>query len=120
MSKGCAPVWASYSAINRLTSSMSAVSGSYSRRVVSPTGENVRILAFTFGLLQAFFGFLGRVGLVLVILHRVLGLSSGPRNGRLLVQSATAGYHTWGRVTLQPEFDNCLSMNCRRCCGKNL
>src|SRR5215469_7841182 len=87
MSNGCAPVWASYSAINRFTSSMSAVSGSYSRRVVSPTGENVRILAFTFGLLQAFFGgFLGRVGLVLVILHRVLGLSRGRRNGRLLVQ----------------------------------
>src|SRR5499433_2760207 len=49
MSNGCAPVWASYSAINLLTSSMSAVSGSYSRSVVSPRGENVTILAFMFG-----------------------------------------------------------------------
>jgi hypothetical protein len=33
---------------------MSAVAGSYSRRVVSPTDENVRILAFMFGLLWTF------------------------------------------------------------------
>src|SRR5260370_22680466 len=52
MSKGCAPVFASYSAITLFTSSMSAVSGSYSRRVVSPRDENVRILAFMFGLLR--------------------------------------------------------------------
>src|SRR5689334_10192750 len=51
MSNGCAPVLASYSAINLFTSSMSAVAGSYSRRVVSPRDENVRILAFMFGLL---------------------------------------------------------------------
>jgi hypothetical protein len=31
---------------------MSAVAGSYSRRVVSPRDENVRILAFMFGLLR--------------------------------------------------------------------
>src|SRR5437660_11846612 len=46
MSNGCAPVLASYSAITRLTSSMSAVAGSYSRIVVSPWDENVTILAF--------------------------------------------------------------------------
>src|SRR5215470_4283362 len=51
MSKGCAPVLASYSAITLFTSSMSAVAGSYSRMVVSPRGENVRILAFMFVLL---------------------------------------------------------------------
>src|SRR6516225_11992982 len=54
MSKGCAPVLASYSAMTRFTCSMSAVAGSYSRRVVSPTDENVRILAFMFGLLWTF------------------------------------------------------------------
>src|SRR6476619_3274232 len=52
ISNGCAPVLASYSAINLFTSSMSAVAGSYSRRVVSPRDENVRILAFMFGLLR--------------------------------------------------------------------
>src|SRR6266851_7597726 len=51
MSNGCAPVLASYSAITLFTSSMSAVAGSYSRSVVSPWDENVRILAFMFGLL---------------------------------------------------------------------
>src|SRR5215472_9684715 len=45
-SNGCAPVLASYSAITRFTSSMSAVAGSYSSSVVSPWDENVRILAF--------------------------------------------------------------------------
>src|SRR5467141_2159873 len=52
MSNGCAPVLASYSAITLFTSSMSAVAGSYSRRVVSPRDENVSILAFMFGLLR--------------------------------------------------------------------
>src|SRR5258708_30611312 len=52
MSNGCAPVLASYSAINLFTSSMSAVAGSYSRSVVSPSDENVSILAFMFGLLR--------------------------------------------------------------------
>src|SRR2546425_12204561 len=52
MSNGCAPVLASYSAITLFTSSMSAVAGSYSRSVVSPCDENVRILAFMFGLLR--------------------------------------------------------------------
>src|SRR5207253_7350235 len=51
MSNGCAPVLASYSAITLFTSSMSAVAGSYSRSVVSPWDENVRILDFMFGLL---------------------------------------------------------------------
>src|SRR5260221_4653296 len=51
MSNGCAPVLASYSAITLFTSSMSAVAGSYSRSVVSPWDEKVRILAFMFGLL---------------------------------------------------------------------
>src|SRR5438445_9360437 len=52
MSNGCAPVLASYSAITLFTSSMSAVAGSYSRSVVSPRDENVRIFAFMFGLLR--------------------------------------------------------------------
>src|SRR5882672_4819135 len=52
MSNGCAPVLASYSAITLFTSSMSAVAGSYSRSVVSPSDENVRILDFMFGLLR--------------------------------------------------------------------
>src|SRR5215813_14496086 len=52
ISNGWAPVLASYSAITRFTSSMSAVAGSYSRSVVSPWDENVRILAFMFGLLR--------------------------------------------------------------------
>src|SRR6202040_510903 len=52
MSNGCAPVLASYSAITLFTSSMSAVSGSYSRSVVSPWDEKVRILAFMLGLLR--------------------------------------------------------------------
>src|SRR5216684_1836591 len=52
MSNGCAPVLPSYSAINLLTSSMSAVAGSYSRSVVSPWDENVRILDFMLGLLR--------------------------------------------------------------------
>src|SRR5713101_5965082 len=51
MSNGCAPVLASYSAITLFTSSISAVAGSYSRSVVSPWDENVRIFAFMFGLL---------------------------------------------------------------------
>src|SRR5579872_40563 len=54
MSNGCAPVLASYSAITSLTSSMLAVAGSYSRSVVSPRDENVRILAFMVGLLLTF------------------------------------------------------------------
>src|ERR1700738_998612 len=52
ISNGCAPVLVSYSAITLLTSSMSAVAGSYSRRVVSPRDENVSIFAFIFGLLR--------------------------------------------------------------------
>src|SRR6266404_5749473 len=52
ISNGCAPVLASYSAITLFTSSMSAVAGSYSRSVVSPWDENVRILAVMFGLLR--------------------------------------------------------------------
>src|SRR3984893_8438983 len=52
MSNGCAPVLRSYSAITLFTSSMSAVAGSYSRSVVSPWDENVRILAVMFGLLR--------------------------------------------------------------------
>src|SRR6266852_1745921 len=52
MSNGCAPVLASYSTITLFTSSMSAVAGSYSTSVVSPCDENVRILAFMFGLLR--------------------------------------------------------------------
>src|SRR5438067_906759 len=55
MSNGCAPVFASYSAITRFTSSISAVAGSYSIRVVSPWDENVRILAFMLDLLRDFF-----------------------------------------------------------------
>src|SRR6266849_6286536 len=54
MSNGCAPVLASYSAITSFTSSMLAVAGSYSRSVVSPRDENVRILAFMVGLLLPF------------------------------------------------------------------
>src|ERR1700756_4174132 len=58
ISKGCAPVFASYSAMTRFTSSMSAVAGSYSRMVVSPWDENVSILAFILGLLRDIhFGF---------------------------------------------------------------
>src|SRR6266403_2285701 len=52
ISNGCAPVLASYSAITLFTSSMSAVAGSYSRSVVSPWDENVRILAVMLGLLR--------------------------------------------------------------------
>src|SRR5258708_14569192 len=52
ISNGCAPVLASYSAITLFTSSMSAVSGSYSRSVVSPWDGKVRILAFMLGLLR--------------------------------------------------------------------
>src|SRR5260370_4908587 len=52
MSNGCAPVSASYPAIILITSSMSTVAGSYSRSVLSPSDENVRILAFMFGLLR--------------------------------------------------------------------
>src|ERR1700674_3448387 len=51
MSKDCAPVLTSYSAITLFTSSMSAVAGSYSRSILSPWVENVRIFAFMFGLL---------------------------------------------------------------------
>src|SRR6267154_1057847 len=81
MSKGCAPVLASYSAITLFTSSMSAVAGSYSRRVVSRWDENVTIVAFMFGLLrdvhlrssveQRLAGF----GSLLFILHRFSELS---------------------------------------------
>src|SRR5215831_21130221 len=53
-SNGCAPVFASYSAMTRFTSFMSAVAGSYSRIVVSPWDENVRTLAFISGLLRDF------------------------------------------------------------------
>src|SRR5713101_1578876 len=52
ISNGWAPVLASYSAITLFTSSMSEVAGSYSRRVVSPWDEKVRILAFMLGLLR--------------------------------------------------------------------
>src|ERR1700730_7953468 len=52
MSNGCAPVLASYLAMTLFTSSMSAVAGSYSRNVVSPWDEKVRILAVMFGLPQ--------------------------------------------------------------------
>src|SRR5713226_6183340 len=52
ISNGWAPVLASYSAITLFTSSMSAVAGSYSRSVVSPWDEKVRILAFMLGLLR--------------------------------------------------------------------
>src|ERR1700676_5461610 len=55
MSNGCAPVLASYSAIISFTSCILAVAGSYSRSVVSPWDENVRILAFMVGLLLTFF-----------------------------------------------------------------
>src|SRR5260370_40088948 len=51
-SNGCAPVLALYSAITLFTSSMSAVAGSYSRSVISPWDEKVRILAVMFGLLR--------------------------------------------------------------------
>src|SRR5258708_36302254 len=81
ISNGCAPVLASYSAITLFTSSMSAVAGSYSRSVVSPWDENVRILAVMFGLLRdvrlrvfcgtAVSGF----GSLLPILHRFSELS---------------------------------------------
>src|SRR5437773_1581852 len=54
ISNGWAPVLASYSAITLFTSSMSAVAGSYSRSVVSPWDEKVRILAFMLGLLRDF------------------------------------------------------------------
>src|SRR5258706_12623736 len=83
MSNGCAPVLASYSAITLFTSSMSAVAGSYSRSVLSPWDENVRILAVMFGLLrdvhlrssveQQSTGF----GSPPLILHRFSGLSIG-------------------------------------------
>src|SRR5579872_2364271 len=81
MSNGCAPVLASYSAITSLTSSMLAVAGSYSRSVVSPRDENVRILAFMVGLLLTFFfGLLWERRLRVwvpfgVILHRFQRLS---------------------------------------------
>src|SRR6266567_5040253 len=52
ISNGWAPVLASYSAITLFTSSMSAVAGSYSRIVVSPWDEKVRILAFMLDLLR--------------------------------------------------------------------
>src|SRR6266852_5794846 len=81
MSNGCAPVLASYSAITLFTSSMSAVAGSYSRSVVSPRDENVRILAFMFGLLWDVhvWSTVGveseRLGSLCVILHRFPELS---------------------------------------------
>src|SRR5215467_2485050 len=80
-SNGCAPVFASYSAMTRLTSSISAVTGSYSRMVVSPWDENVSTLAFILGLLRDFiFGFLwvgaGGLGMSLdAILHPCAKLS---------------------------------------------
>src|SRR6266478_318167 len=81
MSNGCAPVWASYSAITLFTSSMSAVAGSYSRSVLSPSDENARILAFMVGLLRDVnFRFPegeqpGGFGSLRVILHRFSDLS---------------------------------------------
>src|SRR5258706_11467817 len=96
ISNGCAPVLASYSAITLFTSSMSAVAGSYSRSVVSPWDENVRILAVMFDLLrdvhlrssveQQSTGF----GSPRLILHRFSGLSihNGRwRRGKLLFQA---------------------------------
>src|SRR5689334_13984811 len=91
-SNGCAPVFASYSAMTRLTSSMSAVAGSYSRRVVSPWDENVTILAFISGLLRDLhFGFLwvgaGGLGMSLsAILHRCTKMSRRhlPVSGRII------------------------------------
>src|SRR5215471_2244260 len=58
-SNGCAPVFASYSAMTRFTSSMSAVAGSYSRIVVSPWDENVRTFAFISGLLWDYLASVG-------------------------------------------------------------
>src|SRR5258705_9664613 len=81
MSNGCAPVWASYPAITSFTSSMSAVAGSYSRSVLSPSDENVRILAFMVDLLRDVnFRFpegekSGGFGSLRVILHRFSELS---------------------------------------------
>src|SRR5258707_15151110 len=81
MSNGCAPVWASYPAITSFTSSMSAVAGSYSRSVLSPSDENVRILALMFDLLRDVnFRFpegekSGGFGSLRVILHRFSELS---------------------------------------------
>src|SRR5712692_3292304 len=80
MSNGCAPVLASYSAITLFTSSMSAVAESYSRSVVSPWDENVRILDFMFGLLRDVLvwftvGAESEVWSLLVILHRFRELS---------------------------------------------
>src|SRR6266853_2167096 len=92
MSNGCAPVLASYSAITLFISSMSAVSGSSSRSVVSPRDENVRILAFMFGLLrdvrlrssveQLSAGFES----LYVILHRFREVSRWQARGCLAVQ----------------------------------
>src|SRR5258708_12270957 len=82
MSNGCAPVWASYPAITSFTSSMSAVAGSYSRSVLSPSDENVRILAFMVDLLRDVnFRFpegekSGGFGSLRVILHRFSELST--------------------------------------------
>src|SRR5258705_12842831 len=81
MSNGCAPVWASYPAITSFTSSMSAVAGSYSRTVLSPSDENDRILAFMFDLLRDIkFRFpegeqSGGLGSLRVILHRFSDLA---------------------------------------------
>src|SRR5258706_15101328 len=81
ISNGCAPVWASYSAIISFTSSMSEVAGSYSRSVLSPSDENVRILALMFDLLRDInFRFpegekSGGFGSLRVILHRFSELS---------------------------------------------
>src|SRR5215472_18395988 len=83
MSNGCAPVWASYSAITLFTSSISAVVGSYSRSVVSPRDENVTILAFMFLLLwDVHFGFLWKVisgfRSLKIIVHRYPEMSRWP------------------------------------------
>src|SRR2546425_9308045 len=82
MSNGCAPVCASYSAITLFTPSMSAVAGSYSRSVLSPSDENVRILAFmVWSPAGRQFSVscgkaVGGLGSLKVILHRFSELSS--------------------------------------------
>src|SRR5260370_14048218 len=107
MSNGCAPVLASYSAITLFTSSMSAVAGSYSRSVVSPWDEKVRILAVMFGLLrdvhlgscveQQSAGF----GSLPLILHRFseLSIHDGHSPARTLKNQTDKENHKAGRMT---------------------
>src|SRR4029077_11119739 len=100
ISNGCAPVLASYSAITRFTSSMSAVAGSYSRSVVSPWDEKVTILAFIRGLLrdvhlrssveQQSAG----LGSLPLILHRFSGLSIHNRLGSYNLESQAPNSRT--------------------------